>query len=183
MDTALFFFGALLGWFVSRHYYQRSRLDADTSESKREARDSWRRSVNYFEYMLTSAKWEKRYIDNLVTWICPSDSSLKIVIPDSTSEFIEDWTERHPDPQGRRADVQLRVNDSTIQELPFIHLDGGRILVPMPRQVFVGSSPEYFWERDSVEFKVGKVVGRYYIHKTIEGVGSLSGVSIVSGRS
>jgi len=52
----------------------------------------------------------------------------------------------------------------------------------MPRQVFVGSSPEYFWERDSIEFKVGQIVGHYYIHKTIEGVGSLSGVSIVSGR-
>ncbi len=125
MDIALFLLGALFGWFVSRHYYQRSKSDADSSESRRDARDTWRRSVNYFEYMLTSATWEKRYIDNLVTWICPSDSSLKIVIPDSTSEFTEDWTERHPDPRGRRADIQLRVNDSTIQELA-IHSLGRR---------------------------------------------------------
>ncbi|MFB5856478.1 hypothetical protein WAB97_011585 [Stenotrophomonas maltophilia] len=110
-------------------------------------------------------------------------SSLKNVIPDSDSEFTEEWTERHPDPEGRRTEIQLRINDSTIQELQFVHLDGRRILVPMPRQVFVSGSPEYFWERDSIEFKVCKIVGRYYIHKTLEGVGSHSGVSIVSGRN
>jgi len=183
MEILLFFLGGLVGWLISSHYYHRSRLDADKSESKREAREKWSRSINYFEHKLTAAQWEKRYINCIVTWICLSDSSLKIVIPDSTSEFTEDWTERHPNPRGQRNEIQLRVNDSTIQELPFIHLDGGRILVPMPRQVFVGSSPAYFWERDSVEFKVGKIIGHYYIHKTIEGVGNLSGVSIVSGRS
>lgn len=111
MEIVLFFLGALLGWIISRHYYRRGRLDADTSDSKREAREKWRRSVSYFEHMLTAEKWEERYIGNLVTWICPSDSSLKIVIPDSISEFMEDWTERHPDPRGRRTDIQLRGND------------------------------------------------------------------------
>lgn len=182
MDVLLFLLGALVGWLVSRHYYQRGKSDNDNSEARREARENWRCSVNYFEHMLTASKWEERYIGNVVTWICPGDSSLKIVIPDSTEEFIEAWTERYPDPRGRRTDIQLRVNDSTISELPFIHLDGGRILVPMPRQVFVGSTPSYFWESDSVEFKVGLIVGHYYIHKSVEGIASISGISIVKGR-
>lgn len=183
MDVLLFMLGGLVGWFISRHYYLRGRSDSNVSEAKRESRERWRRSVNYFEHMLTAENWEKRYIENQVTWICPSDSSLKIVIPDSTEEFTEDWTERHPDPRGRRTDVQLRVNDSTIAELPFIHLDGGRILVPLPRQVFIGSTPSYFWESDSVEFKVGAVIGHYYIHETIQDVAKISDVSIVWGRS
>lgn len=182
MEIVSLIIGVAIGWAISRYYYVRAKTDSDSAEATREEREAWRRSVSYFEHMLSAGRWGKRYIDNLVTWVCLTDTALKIVIPDSTEDFSEVWTERHPNPRGRRTDVQLRVNDSTISELPFVHVDGGRILVPMPRQVFVGSIPAYFWECDSIEFKVGTIIGRYYIYKTIEGVATRSDISIVRGQ-
>ena len=181
MEVFLFLLGALVGFLISRHYYQRAKDDTDSAEAKREAKENWRRSSNYFEHMLTASTWEQTYLNDLVTWTCPKDVTLKIVVPDSTDDFIEPWTERYADKRGRRTDVQLRVNDSTIAELPFIHLDGGRILVPMPRRVVVDGAHTFFWERDSIEFKVGKVIGHYYIHDSIEGIAKISDISILRG--
>lgn len=180
MEIVLFFLGALAGFLISRYYYQRSKEDSGSAEAKREAKENWRRSSNYFEHMLTASAWEKNYLNDTVTWTCPKDVTLKILVPDSTDDFVEPWTERYPDKRGRRIDVQLKVNDSTIAELLFISLDGGRILVPMPRRVVTDGVQIFFWERDSIEFKVGQVIGHYYIYNSIEGVAKISDISILS---
>lgn len=177
----MFLLGVLVGVLTSHYYYKRALRDSATLEAGREAKDNWRRSKNYFEHMLAEAKWEQTYINDLVTWVCPRDVSLKIVVPASTSDFVEPWTERYADKRGRRSDVQLKVNDSTIEELPFIHLDGGRILVPMPRRIVKEGVPAFFWERDSIEFKTGQVIGYYYIHKSIDDIADSSDISILRG--
>ena len=60
-------------------------------------------------------------------------------------------------------------------------MDGGRILVPMAevRQDAAGSS-EYFWNLNSLEVLVCKVIGEYYIYKTLEGVAKSSNVVLVN---
>ncbi len=176
-EVILLFLGVLAGWLISHCYYKRALRDYVTAETRREDKESRRRSKNYFEHMLTEAKWEQTYINDLVTWVCPKDVSLKIVVPASTSDFVEPWTKRFPDKCGHRTDVQLKINDSTVEELPFIHLDGGRILVPMPRT----TGEAFFWERDSIEFKVGQVIGRYDFHESIERIAEISDISLLRG--
>ena len=183
MDILLFFLGAFTGWLVSRHYYRRGKRDDEASDRSKDAKEKWLRSVNYFRHMLASADWQEKSIGGATTWVCPSDTSLAIVVMDPDENFIEPWTERHPDPVGRRALVQLKVGASVIDELTFIHLDGFRIFVPMPRVVAHGATQLFFWESDSIEFSVARIVGSYYIHSSIEGVAKLSGVTIIHGQS
>lgn len=183
MDILLFFAGAIFGWFISQHFYSRSKSDNEAADRIRQAKDSWRRSANYFRHMLSSAAWEERSIDGVTAWVCPSDTTLAIVISEAGENFIEPWTERHPDKVGRRAAVQLKVGGVAIQELAFIHMDGFRIFVPMPRVLAHGGSQVFFWESDSIEFVVGQVIGSYYIHNSIEGVAKFSGIDIVRGQS
>jgi len=75
--------------------------------------------------------------------------------------------------------VDLKINDSTVRVLSFISLDGGRYLVPLPRKVMIDRKPVYCWERNSLDFKVGKIIGRYYRYTSIEETARFLGVEIL----
>ena len=181
MDIILLIVGAFIGFLVSRYYYRRSIDDINKFNLQKEQKEKWQKTPLYFEHMITAGEWQEKFIDDNVTWICSTDISLKIVIPEATDEFIEPWTQLHPDKVGRRKQIKLKINESTILELTFISVDGGRILVPMPRRVVKDNTQTFFWEKDSIEFKVGIIIGYYYIHNDIEGVASMSDISIISG--
>jgi hypothetical protein len=75
--------------------------------------------------------------------------------------------------------VQLKINDSAVAEVLFVTLDGGRYLVPLPRKRVISGRISYFWESDTLPFKVGRVVGRYYRHANIEEAAKFLNVEIV----
>ena len=59
-------------------------------------------------------------------------------------------------------------------------MDGGRIFVPVAEGRPTGAdNVEYFWNLNSLEVKVGRIVGSYYIHNNLEGVAQRSGVTLV----
>jgi hypothetical protein len=36
----------------------------------------------------------------------------------------------------------------------------------------------YYWERNSLDFKIGKIIGNFYIHNNIEGVAKIVKIEI-----
>ncbi len=59
-------------------------------------------------------------------------------------------------------------------------MDGGRIFVPMAELRPVGDDQvEYFWNMNSLEIKVCRIVGDYYIYEDVYGVAKRSGIEIV----
>ena len=102
MDIILLIVGAFIGFLVSRYYYRRSIDDINKFNLQKEQKEKWQKTPLYFEHMITAGEWQEKFIDDNVTWICSTDISLKIVIPEATDEFIEPWTQLHPDKVGRR---------------------------------------------------------------------------------
>ena len=98
---------------------------------------------------------------------------------DSKGEFRESWTQRYPDKNTRGCSVYLKINNSTIKELTFISLDGGRISVPLPDRRYENEEFKYFWNMNSIEIKVCNIIGHYYVWKDIFGVAQQSNIEII----
>ena len=99
---------------------------------------------------------------------------------DRLGEFGERWTKVFPDQNGSSYSVFLKIQGIVVYQLQFVSLDGGRIFVPMPEIRPVGNSTvEYFWHLGSLEIKVARIIGNYYIHKSLEGVAKVTRVALV----
>jgi hypothetical protein len=131
-----------------------------------------------FEEMLESHTWSKEVINHKELWICYSDSAYQIEIGEESGPLREAWTICYPDPSAFMCAVYLKINGSPIKEVTFVTLDGGRILVPLAEIKVEENERKYFWTRDSLVFKVGKVIGRYYIHPSIEAIARISNIVI-----
>jgi hypothetical protein len=117
------------------------------------------------------------------TWICQSDNTFQIRRGERDREFAERWTTVYPDSMsGAAYPVYLLINNNVIKELTFISMDGGRIVVPMAeiRPTKAEKSAEYFWNLNSLEVKVCRIIGDYYIYGDLEGIARMSGVSLIS---
>ncbi len=78
--------------------------------------------------------------------------------------------------------VQLKIGGAVVTELMFVALDGARIIVPVPERIFVEEELHYFWNPKSLSFRVGQIIGSYYIYEDTGGVANRCGVEIVNER-
>jgi hypothetical protein len=78
--------------------------------------------------------------------------------------------------------VELRINNSPVRELTFVSLDGGRYFLPLPDKSVERGRPVYSWFRESLEFKVGKIIGSYYRFDNIEDTAKFLGVGVFGGK-
>lgn len=172
--------GGIVGWLIARHYYKRSAADL-TEELRRSAAESERKdTLAYFEIMLERSTWTAETIASKSAWICDQRSLFKIVRNNDFREFDEEWARRVPDQQhNSMCTVDLKINDSTVRPLSFVSLDGGRYLVPLPRKMMIDRKPVYCWERNSLDFKVGRIIGHYYRYTSIEETARFLGVEIL----
>lgn len=153
---------------------------------------SWSPSLNFslpkteqsnnlqrFEKMMEKSRWRREFINHKEVWINDDDNTLQIERGDYCGEFREPWLEIYPDPVGARYPVYLKINNTPIKELTFIACDGGRIFVPLPERDFENDHAKYKWRRDSLPFKVCKIIGEYYIYNNIEGIARVSKINII----
>jgi len=58
-------------------------------------------------------------------------------------------------------------------------MDGSRIFVPLPRKtVDDNDKAKYYWEKSSLNFKVGRIIGEYYIYNSLKGIAQHSKIEI-----
>ncbi|OGE18135.1 hypothetical protein A2769_02720 [Candidatus Daviesbacteria bacterium RIFCSPHIGHO2_01_FULL_37_27] len=133
-----------------------------------------------FEFLLENASWSKEFIDDKEYWVCNEDVMFQIEMCDDYRDFTEKWTQVYPDKFGSgRRSVNLKIYGVTIKQIAFIFCDGGRISVPMPRVKTVNEGIMYYWEKKSLDYKLTKVIGNFYIYEDLEGVAGMSKVEIV----
>ena len=171
--------GGVLSWWIADAYYRRSTHDLTSGLQHQIAELDRRDTLAYFEQMLERGTWQEDRIGERPTWICDQRGTFKIVQNDDYQDFEEDWTRRVPDRTAHMMTVQLEINDSAVSEVLFVTLDGGRYLVPLPRKRVINSEVEYFWESDTMPFKVGRIIGRYYRCANIEEVADFLDLEIV----
>lgn len=186
MDSLITFFaglaiGGLLSWLITHLYYKKASREqrAEFDRLSHELRP--RNTLSDFEKMLAESTWMSKVINESEVWIADSDNTFQISRGERTQDFRERWTDAHPDPNSAAYPIYLKINNNIIKELAFISVDGGRIFVPMPekRQVS-GNEVEYFWNMNSLEVKVCKVVGSYYSYQDLQGVAKRSRIALVA---
>lgn len=173
--------GGLLSWLITHRYYLKAGADQRHELERLSAALKPRNTLENFERMLESSTWTKAVINQAEVWLADQDNTYQIESGERSREFTERWTKVHPDPNSSAYPVHLKLNGTTIKELTFISMDGGRIFVPMAevRQAKEGEV-EYFWNLNSLEVKVCRIVGSYYRYENLEGVAERSRVAIVA---
>jgi hypothetical protein len=132
-----------------------------------------------FQQLVENATWSKELIEDKDVYACDDNALFQIVLEDNSEEFSEPWTQVYPDRNGSgKYDVSLKINGVTIKQLIFVWCDGGRIRVPLPRIKIVGDQRVFYWEANSLEFKIGKLIGNFYIYEDIEGIARMSNIEI-----
>ena len=139
-----------------------------------------RNTLSDFEDLLRTSTWTKSFVGHTEIWMADADNTFQIEQGESTREFKERWTTIYPDPHSTAYPVYLKINGTTIKELTFISMDGGRIFVPMAEvRLDAKKIPEYFWNLNSLEVWVCRIIGIYYIYESLEGVARTSKVTLV----
>jgi len=183
MEIALLIVGAIIGgaisWGITHKYAGKSSKETQNliDELSQDIKET--NTLKYFEVLLVSSNWKKEYINHRRVWIAEDNNTFQIQSGDEGDDFHESWTEMYPNQSTRKYPVYLKIDNSIVKELDFISLDGGRIFVPMPDRTIEDDTVRYLWNTNSLEVKVCKVIGSYYIYKDLVGVAEMSKIELV----
>ena len=172
--------GGLLSWLITHRYYVKAGKDQAEQLAALGDRLKPKNTIQDFEDLLESSQWHKEFFDHKEVWIADCDNTYQIECGQKFHQFKEKWTDVYPDPKSSASPVCLKINGNVIKEITFVSMDGGRIFVPMPDIRLRGDeNVEYFWNLNSLEVKVCRVAGSYYIYNNLEGVAQRSKIEVV----
>lgn len=175
--------GGLITWCIAHWYYEKASNEQKQLIEKLSKDLKEVNTLKYFEVLLEESEWKKEVIGNKEVWVSQENNTFQIQQGDYINSFTEPWTTMYPDINAGRYSVYLKIGDSVIKELKFISLDGGRIFVPMTKRDFIDNKIIYFWDMTSLDAKVCKIIGSYYIYKNLYGVARQSKVEIRNSAS
>lgn len=170
--------GGVISWVIAHAYYKKALKDQKEANEKLSKELQEINTLKYFEILLEQSNWEKESIGNDEVWISQTNNTFQIHCSISDSLFSEPWTIRYPDKHARQCPVCLKIGNTTIKEITFISLDGGRIFVPLTERDFINDKSVFYWDMKSLRVKVCQVIGYYYIYDNLQGVAARSGVEI-----
>jgi hypothetical protein len=172
--------GALSSWFITHRYYLKANADQRAELQRLSENLRPKNTLADFERYLDTSSWTKESINHTEVWVCNADSTFLIEQGERSREFKERWTTVYPDQNSSAYPVYLKIAGTVIKKLMFISMDGRRIFVPMAEvRPAPNNTVEYFWNINSLEVKVCRVIGDYYIYKDLEGVAKVSKVTLV----
>lgn len=171
---------SLIAALIAIYFYHRSKQDLQEGLEAFSEAFAEKDTLKYFEYMLLKGTWEQVEGGETPTWTCHERRTLSILQRNDWEEFDEPWTARVPDQHHNRAcTIELRINNVAIDTERFVAVDGFRWLVPMPTQRHVKGDRVYFWETESIPYKVGLVIGRFYHGKSMKDAAKFFDIDVV----
>ena len=170
-----------MSWLIAHRYYLKAATDQRDEIERLQNALRPRTTLQDFEDYLLRHTWHEANIDGVETWICDADNTFQIRRGDRLREFNERWTTVYPNSHsGAAYPVYLVIGNNVIRQLTFISMDGGRIFVPMASlRPTEDEGVEYFWNANSLEVRVCRIIGSYYIYENLEGVARTSRVTLV----
>jgi hypothetical protein len=75
------------------------------------------------------------------------------------SNFVEEWSEKFPNPHASSFYVELWYNNTILKRSAFVSVDGARYMVPLPETISEGK-----WKinRNSIEYKIASIYTQYH---------------------
>lgn len=142
---------------------------------------------NVEQYLGNPEDWEMRMIGNSEIYFYVEDNNYKIVQGDSSlrdwEPRIEPWMNNFPDAHVSEWSVYIKHGENIIAEYMFMSCDGARYFIPIPKkrcaepgEGYTCNRFEYFWHRNSIEYKVAGVIGRFYNCENLEEVARFCGI-------
>lgn len=131
-------------------------------------------NIETFEkYVSNPLDWERKLIDGKEVWIYKKDSSFQIETEQQLRPFTEPWMKPFSFDlnarEGRKYNVSLLISGNKIHQVYFIQIEPNKSFVPMPKQEFKNGKPKkYFWERNSLEHKIYKIIKPFYDKSSLE---------------
>ena len=172
--------GALASWLITRYYYIKASKEQKGELQKLSDKLRQQNTLQDFEQLLGSSSWQETAINHSRIWVCDSNNTFQIEKGERARDLTERWTTVYPDRNSSAYPIYLKIGGVIVKELLFISMDGGRIFVPMAEVRPTGNDKvEYFWNINSLEVKVCRIVGDYYIYNDLEGIAKMSHVAIV----
>jgi hypothetical protein len=184
LDAFIFFvagvvLGALCSWLITHRYYLIASKDQRNALASLAKELEPKNTLKQFEKHL-SEEWMKSNVGNCEIWQSVQNNIFQIEVSDSDREFTEPWTKNYPNPNSTAFNVYLKIAGVVISELTFVSIDGGRIFVPITRVRQTSSGDrEFFWNMNSLEIKVCRIIGHYNTENSIEGVARRSKITLV----
>lgn len=119
-----------------------------------------KKNLQVFERMLELPNWKKVSFYNPEKWIFEDDNSFTIELTPESRDFTQDWTNRFLDKKAFVIEVILKINGELVHKhLMFVSVDGARSLVPCPEITEVFGIKYYYWDSESLENKVFRIIG------------------------
>ncbi len=169
--------GGLISWVITHRYYVKAAEDQKRELGKLSSELQPRKTLIEFEKLLRESAWTPLGGSSKEIWIAGQDNTIQIEVAEDGGDFKESWTTVYPDPNSKSYAVFLKIGGTVVHELVFISMDGGRIFVPITtRRVTPGGGVEYFWDLSDLGIAVCRVIGRYYIYESIEGIAKQSNI-------
>ena len=139
-----------------------------------------RKSLVVFERLLELPSWMKVSSGPDEKWIFEDDNSFTIEISDESRDFSQEWTKKFPDKKAFATEVSLKINGELVHKsLLFVGVDGWRNFVPCPKTAVAYDKSYYYWNKDSLEFKVFERIGFLdSLYNNMEEFGKKCGVLI-----
>lgn len=157
-----FIYSTLISTLIAYFFYKISGRDLKNFENRLNEKNE----LKYFEELLESGSWKKNLINESIYWVSDKDHTCQIEIINDEINYNHPWALRNPSKSAMVCTVYLTHNSLKIKKLRFLSIDDGRLFVPKPERK--PSNNEYFLKRDSIEFKISKIIGRYYIYDNLE---------------
>ncbi|GEM_PF-6611651 len=146
--------------------------------------------LSYFMELVDTGSWKHINDEDGELFICEQDElyQIKILNREEDSKFSEEWSTKFPDKYGSQKEyVQLLVSGTPIEKkLLFATVDGFRIFIPMPEIGLENPTfdePLYYYVKDSIPYRLSKVIGRYGAFDSIEDVASHAGIKIINSNN
>ncbi len=131
-----------------------------------------KKNLDVFGRILELPKWEKVSYNSPEKWIYKDDNSFVIEISDESKDFKEPWTECFPDKDSKAVEVYLKIGgELATKPISFVGVDGFRYFVPCPKISSVHEQRYFYYEKNSIEYKVFKIIGNVsymYTDKSLE---------------
>lgn len=138
-------------------------------------------NIKTFEKYVDESHWSNKLINNKEVWICDDDNAFQIKIDENSEHYSEKWMRRFStsnEDNSEKHEVILSINGIKVESCDFVILSSGRIIVPIAKFTPNNGEGTYYWERNSLDFKISKIIGSFDFYKTIEKVAEMAGIEI-----
>lgn len=124
--------------------------------------------LRFGEYLADIKEWDKIEEETIESWIYSKDVLYQIIVDhhedESSTNKIGKWDFRPNEEKPTQfSKIRLKISGITVEKVSFVYSEW--FFVPLPEFEFIDGQEIFYWDENSLYFKVGLVIGSMYCPK------------------